>query len=75
MRGLFYAIVEYITECITGIENGSIKLWELNTYLMMSNRVTMWMNIVVAVVLCLVIAIVALEIYEYYLLKKLEDYN
>lgn len=55
MKELFYIIVEYITECITGIENGAIKLWELGEYLEVSNYVTIGLNIVCGLVVALVI--------------------
>ena len=68
MRELFYIIVEYITECITGLENGAIKLWELNEYLEVSGHVTIGLNIACALMLALVISCVVdvvLTIYAY----------
>ena len=44
MATLFYNMVEMITEWVTGIENGAIKLWELQEYLRVSANVTAALN-------------------------------
>ena len=62
MKELFYYIVECITEYITGIENGAIKLWELEAYLTVSDNVATVLNLmcacIIAAVICGIIDIV-----------------
>lgn len=64
MRHLFYTAVEGITEHITGLENGMIKLWELPKYLEVSGDVTIYLNMVCLLVTLLLGISIADIIYK-----------
>lgn len=55
MRKLFYDIVTMITEYLTGLDHTNLKLWNLGTYLKVSDEVTWYLRILIAVVVVLVV--------------------
>ena len=55
MRKLFYDIVTMITEYLTGLDHTNLKLWNLGTYLKVSNEVTWHLNIMIALVIILIV--------------------
>lgn len=55
MRKLFYDIVTMITEYLTGLDHTNLKLWNLGTYLRVSNEVTWYLNIMIALVIVLIV--------------------
>ena len=69
MRTFFYYMVEVITEHITGLENGNMKLWDLFEYMRVSEKVIIGVNIIgliVAVAFALLIAMLSIMIFQYY---------
>lgn len=71
MRQLFYAMVEMITEKITGIENGAMTLWELPTYLEVSREVIMVSNVVCALMIpVIIVGVVTLFEFFHKLIEK-----
>lgn len=69
MRSLFYNLAEFITENITGIQNGEIKIWELHYWTEISNDVTFILNLsCLILVLCVIYA--GSKIAKHYIIKK-----
>lgn len=67
MRHLFYAMVEMITENITGIENGAMTLWELPIYLRVTEEVTEMCNVAIAIILMIPVIIIGItELYKFF---------
>lgn len=58
MRTLFYNIVETITENITGLENGNLKIWQLSTWFDTTDKVGFMINLICLVMLLTVIVTV-----------------
>ena len=70
MRELFYALVEIITEFVTGYTNGQIKLWELEEYLYISGIVTDGLNVCCAIFLVAFIMYIVMTIMEHNIIVK-----
>lgn len=62
-----------ITEWITGIENGAIKLWELGEYLTVSQWVTMGLNVMVVLVIAIVILSASVIVDEWRLYNMMKQ--
>lgn len=70
MKTLFYYIVEIITEKITGLENGAIKIYDLGRYLRTTEIVIDVLNGSIAII---ILGVVAYYIYNNIQIKKLNN--
>ena len=70
MKEMFYYYVTTITEWLTGLDHTSLKLWEVEQYVLTSSNVTTFLN-----VSCLVCwAIMGLFTYAWYVdMKELKN--
>lgn len=75
MRRLFYELVTWITNMITGLDNDHLRLSTNRTWIKASNEVAMWLNIVCLLVIILVVSLIISAITNMYQKrKKLHSY-
>lgn len=70
MRHLFYELVTWITNTITGLDNHHLRLSTIGTWIKTSNEVAMWLNIVCLLVIMLVAASIISAITNTYQKRK-----
>jgi hypothetical protein len=73
MTTMFYAIVKAMTESITGLDGDALKLWDLGTYLTVSEEVTHCVNLIclaVSLCVCYVLADVVIHIIKHIKRRK-----